>query len=127
MESALDPRRTVDELRELQALTGDANGAQRVCWTETWVRAREWLSGELQPDEVRGLKDAAGAALPDALAACGVQLDRVGDSKSQLANAAAYLELHIEQGPVLEGLGLPLGAVLGTFGVERHLVRFTGQ
>jgi hydantoinase/carbamoylase family amidase len=219
---ALDPRRTVDELRELQALTGDANGAQRVCWTDTWLRAREWLAGKLaempvqteideagnqwatlpgrahralligghldsvvdggwldgcldvlaglevlrslaaqpvpplavrlvswadeegarfgrslfgssaaaghlQPDEVRGLKDAAGVALPDALAACGVQLDRAGDSRGQLANAAAYLELHIEQGPVLERLGLPLGAVLGTYGVERHLVRFTGQ
>jgi len=84
-------------------------------------------AGHLRPDEVRGLKDTAGVALPDALAACGVQLDRAGDSQSQLSNAAAYLELHIEQGPVLERLGLPLGAVLGTFGVERHLVRFTGQ
>src|SRR5205807_9750292 len=37
------------------------------------------------------------------------------------------LELHIEQGPVLERLELPLGVVLGTFGVERHAVRFTGQ
>ena len=84
-------------------------------------------AGHLRPDEVRGLKDPAGVALPDALAACGVQLDRAGDSQSQLSNAAAYLELHIEQGPVLERLGLPLGTVLGTFGVERHLVRFTGQ
>jgi hydantoinase/carbamoylase family amidase len=37
------------------------------------------------------------------------------------------LELHIEQGPVLERMDLPLGVVLGTFGVERHAVRFTGQ
>jgi N-carbamoyl-L-amino-acid hydrolase len=219
---ALDPRRTVSELRELQALTGDEAGAQRVCWTERWLRAREWLAsrlaslpveveideagdqwatlpgraprallmgshldsvvnggwldgclgvvaalevlrrlaasgpppltvrlvswadeegsrfgrslfgssaaaGRLVPDEVRGLTDADGVALPDALAACGVDLDRAGDSRRQLASAAAYLELHIEQGPVLEGLGLSLGAVLGTFGVERHLVRFTGQ
>src|SRR5207249_3202498 len=209
MDSSLDTRRTVDELRELQALTGDADGAQRVCWTDTWLRSREWLSakladmpvqteideagnqwatlpgrsdralligghldsvvdggwldgclnvlaglevlrrlaagpsppltvrlvswadeegarfgrslfgssaaaGDLQPDEVRGLRDAAGVALPDALAACGVQLDRVGDSRGQLASAGAYLELHIEQGPVLERLDLPLGAVLGT-------------
>ena len=42
-------------------------------------------------------------------------------------NAAAYLELHIEQGPVLEGLGLPLGVVLGTKGVERHAITFLGQ
>ena len=45
----------------------------------------------------------------------------------QLANAAAYLELHIEQGPVLESLDLPLGVVLGTFGVERHRITWRGQ
>jgi N-carbamoyl-L-amino-acid hydrolase len=212
----------VSELRELQALTGDEAGAQRVCWTEPWLRAREWLAsrlaslpveveideagnqwatlagrsprtlligshldsvvdggwldgclgvlaalevlrrlaatgpppltirlvswadeegarfgrslfgssaaaGRLVPDEVRVLTDAEGIALPDALAACGVDLDQAGECRRQLASAAAYLELHIEQGPVLERLGLPLGAVLGTFGVERHLVRFTGQ
>jgi hydantoinase/carbamoylase family amidase len=222
MDDGLDTRRTVDELRELQGLTGNATGAQRVCWTETWLQARQWFArkladlpvqteidqagnqwatlpgqspgalvigghldsvvdggwldgclnvlaglevlrhiaaqgappltvrlvswadeegarfgrslfgssaaaGHLQPNEVRGLKDAAGIALPDALAACGVELDRVGDSGGQLATARAYLELHIEQGPVLEHLNLPLGAVLGTYGVERHLVKFTGQ
>ena len=42
-------------------------------------------------------------------------------------NAAAYIELHIEQGPVLLDLDLPLGAVLGTFGVERHAITFHGQ
>jgi N-carbamoyl-L-amino-acid hydrolase len=218
----LDPSRTVRELRELQELTGDAAGAQRLCWTDTWLRAREWLAahaadlpveaeideagnqsvtlrgrsaralligghldsvadggwldgclgvlaglevlrrlaaqgppavtvrlvswadeegarfgrslfgsgaaaGHLDPDEVRDLRDAGGMALPDALAACGVDLDRAPASSRLLEAAAAYLELHIEQGPVLERLGLPLGAVLGTFGVERHLVRFTGQ
>ena len=48
-------------------------------------------------------------------------------SEANLGNAAAYLELHIEQGPVLESLDLPLGVVLGTFGVERHQVTFRGQ
>ncbi|HXM58128.1 MAG TPA: Zn-dependent hydrolase [Candidatus Dormibacteraeota bacterium] len=84
-------------------------------------------AGSLVPDEVHGLLDAAGVALPDALAACGVELDRAVEARRQLEDVAAYLELHIEQGPVLERLDLPLGAVLGTFGVERHLVRFTGQ
>src|SRR5207244_2887685 len=72
-------------------------------------------------------KDRDGVSLPEALAACDVDLDRAGRSRRQLENAAAYLELHIEQGPVLERLELPLGVVLGTFGVERHAVRFTGQ
>ena len=42
-------------------------------------------------------------------------------------DAAAYLELHIEQGPVLESMELPLGAVLGTFGVERYRIIWRGQ
>ena len=83
-------------------------------------------AGTLDPDAVRGLTDRDGIALPDALAAHGVELDRMNESGERLDGALAYLELHIEQGPVLEQLELPLGAVLGTFGVQRHLVRFTG-
>ncbi|MBA3611261.1 MAG: Zn-dependent hydrolase, partial [Rubrobacter sp.] len=84
-------------------------------------------AGTLKPDDVRGLKDRDGITLPDAVREHGVDLDRANEAGKQLENAAAYLELHIEQGPVLERLKLPLGAVLGTFGVERHVVRFTGQ
>jgi hydantoinase/carbamoylase family amidase len=78
-------------------------------------------------DDLRQRTDAEGIALPDALAAHGVDLDRALDARAQLENASAYLELHIEQGPVLESLDLPLGVVLGTFGVERHLVTWRGQ
>jgi len=219
----LDPSRTVAELRELRELTGDENGAQRVCWTETWAVARAWMRDRLaelpvevevdeagnqwatlrgdseralligghidsvpnggwldgclnvlaglevlrrlaedgappvtvrlvdwadeegarfgrsllgssaaagsmrDQNELRMLTDRDGVALPAALAAHGVELDRMSEASRQLATAAAYLELHIEQGPVLESLGLPLGAVLGTFGVERHRITFRGQ
>jgi len=219
----LEPGRTVDELRELQALTGDENGAQRVAWTDTWETARAflreqldgtgsveeideagnqwftirggsdrelligghmdsvpnggWLDGclnvlagvevvrriasEGEPpvtvrlvswadeegarfgrslfgssaaagsmadqEELRGLTDRDGAALPDALREHGVELDNALAARSQLANAAAYLELHIEQGPVLESMDLPLGVVLGTFGVERSRITWRGQ
>jgi hydantoinase/carbamoylase family amidase len=78
-------------------------------------------------DELRQRHDANGIALPDALREHGVELDGALDARSQLENAAAYLELHIEQGPVLESMDLPLGVVLGTFGVERHQITFTGQ
>ncbi|MBM3677620.1 MAG: Zn-dependent hydrolase [Actinobacteria bacterium] len=77
--------------------------------------------------ELRKLVDRDGVALPNALAAYGVDVDRMTDARRQLKSAAAYLELHIEQGPVLESLGLPLGPVLGTFGVERHRITWTGQ
>jgi hydantoinase/carbamoylase family amidase len=219
----LQPSRTVEELRELEELTSDENGAQRVAWTETWAQARDWLRGKLvdvpvqeevdeagnqwftlpgaseralligghidsvpnggwldgclnvlagvevvrrlaeegtpphavrlvnwadeegarfgrslfgssaaadsmrDQDELRQLRDHDGIALPDALAEYGVDLDRATEARGQLENAAAYLELHIEQGPVLESLDLPLGAVLGTFGVERHRITWTGQ
>ncbi len=84
-------------------------------------------ANSLNPDEVRNLKDKDGVSLPDALREHGVELDRMNESHRQLENAAAYLELHIEQGPVLERMDFPLGVVLGTFGVERHVVKFTGQ
>jgi beta-ureidopropionase / N-carbamoyl-L-amino-acid hydrolase len=220
---ALDPKRTVAELEELRELTGDENGAQRVAWTDTWARARDWLGSKVQEtgateeideagnqwftlpgdsgralligghidsvpnggwldgclnvmagaevlrrlaadgrrpltvrlvnwadeegarfgrslfgssaaagsmadqDELRQRHDANGIALPDALREHGVELDRALEARSQLTNAAAYLELHIEQGPVLESLDLPLGVVLGTFGVERHQITWKGQ
>jgi hydantoinase/carbamoylase family amidase len=224
MNSSLNPKRTVAELKELRALTGDENGAQRVAFTPTWIAARDWLkkklaelpveihtdaagnlwttlrgesekslligghidsvpnggwldgclnilagveilrrinsqfngkppitvrlvdwadeegarfgkslfgssacSGNLNLDEARGLKDKNGITLPDALKNIGIDFERVKDSGNELKNAAAYLELHIEQGPVLLDLDLPLGAVLGTFGVERHAITFHGQ
>jgi len=84
-------------------------------------------SGNLNLDEARGLKDKDGICLPDALRDVGIDLERAKESRGELKNAAAYLELHIEQGPVLLDLGLPLAAVLGTFGVERHAITFHGQ
>src|SRR3954469_6654341 len=234
----LDAARTVSELEELRELSGDEKGAQRVAWTETWERAREWLRGKVaetgaaeeideagnqwftlagrseralligghidsvpnggwldgslnvlaggeglprvapaggprgggvprgipaegeppvtvrlvnwadeegarfgrslfgssaaagsmrDQDELRALTDREGVALPDALRAHGVELDSALHARSQLQGAAAYLELHIEQGPVLESLDLPLGVVLGTFGVERSRFTWRGQ
>lgn len=84
-------------------------------------------SGRLNLDEARVLVDKDGVRLPDALRELGIELENVKDSHQELKNAAAYLELHIEQGPVLLDMGLPLGTVLGTFGVERHAITFHGQ
>jgi N-carbamoyl-L-amino-acid hydrolase len=231
--STLDPKRTVEELKELRALTSDPNtgGAMRLAWTDTWLDSRKWLrekaSGlplEVHNDEAgntwftlkgnpstgaqgkkelligghmdsvpnggwldgclnvlaglevlrrindqyqgkppvtvrlvdwadeegarfgrsllgssacagvnfdpkveRHRKDKDGISIEEAVRRCGVDIDHMRKSHKELKNAAAYLELHIEQGPVLESMGLALGAVLGTFGVERHAIKFTGQ
>jgi N-carbamoyl-L-amino-acid hydrolase len=86
-------------------------------------------SGSLQLEEVEHLADKGGTRLMDALRENGVDVTRAHDAKRHLEriNAKAYLELHIEQGPVLESMGKATGVVLGTFGVERHLLRFVGQ
>jgi hydantoinase/carbamoylase family amidase len=221
---ALDPQRTIAELKQLRELTGDEDGAQRVAFTETWAKARAWYrdllkdlpvevhtdeagnvwatlrgvsdkaliigghidsvpnggwldgclnvlagveilrrlhaqyngkppvtvrvvdwadeegarfgkslfgssacSGNLDMNEARNLRDKDGIALPEALAAHGIDFENVKASGKELVHAAAYVELHIEQGPVLLDRDLPLGAVLGTFGVERHAITFHGQ
>jgi N-carbamoyl-L-amino-acid hydrolase len=78
-------------------------------------------------DNLRGLADRDGIALPAALAEHGVDLDRALEARQELEGAGAYLELHIEQGPVLEAMDMPLGVVLGTFGVERSRFTWRGQ
>lgn len=75
----------------------------------------------------RNRTDKDGVTLEAALAENGVHIDRIGEASAEQRNAAAYLELHIEQGPVLEAMELPLGAVTGTKGVERHAITFHGQ
>jgi hydantoinase/carbamoylase family amidase len=84
-------------------------------------------AGTLEVEEVRDLRDSDGERLEDVVARYGVDLQRVHESGAQLRGARAYLELHIEQGPVLESLGEPAATVLGTCGVERHVCAFTGR
>jgi N-carbamoyl-L-amino-acid hydrolase len=214
----------IADLEELRALTADENGAQRVAFTPTWQKARDWFGAKLDGlpvqrhidaagnvwvtiqgaskrslvigshldsvpnggwldgclgviaglEVLRGLAetydgkppftvklvdwadeegarfgrslfgssafagthsiaadrvrtDRDGVTLEEALRASGIDIERIGDAASERDDIAAYLELHIEQGPVLERLGLPLGVVLGTKGVERYAINFEGQ
>ena len=86
-------------------------------------------SGSLNAGDVEHLADKTGVTLINALKENGVELSRMHESQKYLKaiNARAYLELHIEQGPVLEAANKSAGVVIGTFGVERHLLRFVGQ
>ena len=85
------------------------------------------FAGTASIDADRGRTDKDGIRLEDAVRRCGFSIDHFPEAASEQKNAAAYLELHIEQGPVLERLELPLGVVLGTKGVERHAITFLGQ
>jgi beta-ureidopropionase / N-carbamoyl-L-amino-acid hydrolase len=85
------------------------------------------FAGTHSIDADRGRTDRDGIKLEDALRRCGVEIEKFPDVQRGQKNAAAYIELHIEQGPVLERMGLPLGVVLGTKGVERHAITFHGQ
>jgi hydantoinase/carbamoylase family amidase len=219
---ALDARRVIADLRELDRLTGGPDGARRLCWTAEWERARAflrerlgeiegvavdrdeagnlwatlpgeldgavavgshvdsvpnggWLDGALGvvaalevlraaasegerhavtlvdfADEegarfgrslfgssavagtldvraIEGLTDAEGRPIREVLGENGVDLDEAGAAAARLEPLLAYLELHIEQGPVLEHEGVSVAAVSGTFGLERHFLLFEGQ
>jgi len=84
-------------------------------------------AGTLDVDEVRDLKDREGERLEDVVARHDVDLAKVHDSGAHLKGSRAYLELHIEQGPVLEARDEPAAVVLGTVGVERRAAVFTGR
>ena len=55
-----NPKRTIAELKELRALTADENGAQRVAWTGTWMKARDWFESKLAGLPVEHHIDSAG-------------------------------------------------------------------
>jgi len=86
-------------------------------------------AGRLDINEIRPLKDAKGVRLEDALRDHGVSLETMMNARKELGgiDARAYLEMHIEQGPVLESMNKSAGVVLGTFGLERNMLRFVGQ
>jgi len=86
-------------------------------------------AGSLEVNAVRDLRDAEGTRLEDALRQCGVLVGDMLKAREALQriDAKAYLEMHIEQGPVLESMQRSAGVVLGTFGLERSMVRFVGQ
>ena len=74
-----------------------------------------------------GVKDAAGISMRDALVQFGLDPDHIGAAARARSELLAYVELHIEQGPVLEGLNLPVGVVTAIAGATRHAASLTGM
>jgi len=136
LDGALGVFGALEVLRSLAAAGRPARTVALVDWAdEEGARFGRSLvgssaaGGSLKVDDLRSLVDKQGTAMPDALRENGIDIERMLDAHAELKRirARAYLELHIEQGPVLETMNKPTGVVLGTFGVERHMLRFTGQ
>jgi N-carbamoyl-L-amino-acid hydrolase len=135
LDGALGLLTALEVMRQLQRHGGSLPiGVRFVDWAdEEGARFSRSLigssaaAGTLVAGDVGTLTDANGVTLADALAACGVDLDGAGAAADSLTGALGYLELHIEQGPVLQEQGRLASPVSGTFGVERHLMTFTGQ
>jgi hydantoinase/carbamoylase family amidase len=83
--------------------------------------------GTLDIEVLRGLIDKEGNKLPEVLAAHGVDIDNLDGARTRMANVKAYVEVHIEQGPVLEAMGKGIATVTGTRGIERERLIFRGQ
>jgi hydantoinase/carbamoylase family amidase len=83
--------------------------------------------GTLDIDVLRGLSDKDGDGLVDVLAAHGVDIDNLDGARTRMADVKAYIEVHIEQGPILEDRGLGICTVTGTKGIERERLVFRGQ
>jgi hydantoinase/carbamoylase family amidase len=83
--------------------------------------------GTLDIDVLRGLTDKEGAKLPEVLAAHGVDIDNLDGAQTRMADVKAYVEVHIEQGPVLESMDRGICTVTGTKGIERERLIFRGQ
>ena len=85
------------------------------------------VMGTVDVDIARGLVDKEGNRLVDVLPQHGVDIDRLDGARTRLGNVKAYVEVHIEQGPVLESLGRGISTVTGTKGIERERLVFRGQ
>jgi hydantoinase/carbamoylase family amidase len=83
--------------------------------------------GTLDIDVLRGLTDKEGNKLPDVLSAHGVDIENLDGARTRVADVKAYVEVHIEQGPVLEAMGRGICTVTGTKGIERERLVFRGQ
>jgi N-carbamoyl-L-amino-acid hydrolase len=85
------------------------------------------MTGSLDPALAARLTDPAGLPLPEAMRRAGFDLARAPEARRDPRTIAAYVELHIEQGPWLEAEGVPIGVVEGIVGIRRRRLTFLGQ
>jgi allantoate deiminase len=84
------------------------------------------VTGRLGEEELRRT-DAGGVTMAEAVSAFGGDPAKIADDRWSGERPLGYVEVHIEQGPVLERLGLALGAVSAIAGQSRYRLTFTGE
>jgi len=84
------------------------------------------IAGRLGEDDLRRT-DSDGATMAEAIRLFGGDPDRIGEDRWSDGRPLGYVEVHIEQGPVLESLGLPVGVVSAIAGQSRYELTFTGE
>jgi allantoate deiminase len=84
------------------------------------------LAGTLDP-RVLDTRDAGGQSIAEALRGFGLEPEKIGSVSRKKGEVLAYAELHIEQGPVLEAEGLPVGVVTAINGFTRLRVTLRGE
>ena len=85
------------------------------------------FTGRLEIERIPDMAAVDGERLVDAMARAGFDARRAPEARAPEGAVAAYVELHIEQGPRLEEAGIPIGVVDSIVGVRRARVVFTGQ
>lgn len=85
------------------------------------------MTGLLAEDNLHSFRDTDGISLYQALCTSGFAADNLGQAKRDMKQIACYLELHIEQGPVLEDQKIPVGVVSGIANATRFAVEISGR
>ena len=83
--------------------------------------------GTLPYEEIQRRRDLRGLPLADAMRQVGLDPEKIGEARREPRDIKAYVELHIEQGPLLESLNIPIGVVQGIVAGSRTWITFHGR
>jgi N-carbamoyl-L-amino-acid hydrolase len=85
------------------------------------------MVGKLSPDLLLSLRDDEGRTLGRAIREMGGDPERITEAKRSSGDIFSFLELHIEQGPLLSSRGIPIGVVTGIVGIVRGEIEVVGR
>src|SRR5512133_1855749 len=101
-------------------------GEEAVRFADTCMGSK-LLTGIMNRAQLDKLKDKEGVTAAGAMRSTGFDPDRIGEARWEQGQIAAYMELHIEQGTVLERLGKQIGVVTSIAAATRYRVVLSGS